>query len=489
MDIVIIGAGVVGCGIARELSKYQNLKITVVEKEADASFGTSKANTALIHACYDDDPEKYPLRAQLCSRGNEMWRRWIEEMDIPSSFPGSLVLAKNEDEIKILEELKKRGERNGVPSLRILYGDELRNLEENLNDYVIAGLYAPTAGKISPYEATFALMENARDNGVNFIFRKKVVGIKIKRGEVKGVKLSDGSEIRGDVIINVAGVHADEISRMAGIDKFKITPRKGEYMLFDKDAYPKVSLTLFPTPTSKSKGVVVTTTVEGNLMLGPNAQDVEDRDDLSNTEEGLNFVWENAKRIVKGLPPRDKIIRTFAGMRAEPTGGDFIIENYDEPWGFINVAGIRSPGLTSAPAIAERVEEIIRGMGVNLKRKEKWNPMRKGIERIAKMSDEERERRIRENPLYGKIVCMCEMVSEYEILEAIRRGATTLDGIKLRTRAMMGKCQGNFCLLKIAMILARELGINLWEVELKGEGSEIGIGDVKTLQGGNRNEL
>ncbi len=484
MDVVIIGAGIIGCGIARELSKYENLKITVVEKEADASFGTSKANTALIHACYDDDSERYPLRAQLCPRGNRMWRRWIRELDIPSSFPGSLVLAKNNEEIKILDELKKRGERNGVTSLRILYGNELRNLEENLNDDTVAGLYAPTAGKISPYEATFALMENARDNGAKFVFRKRVVGIKIKGGEVRGVELSDGSEINSEIIINASGIYADKISRMAGIDKFKITPRKGEYMLFDKDAYPKVSLTLFPTPTPKTKGVVVTTTVEGNLMLGPNAQDVEDRDDLSNTKEGLSFVWDSAKKIVKKLPPKDRVIRTFAGMRAEPTGGDFIIENYDEPWGFINVAGIRSPGLTSAPAIAEKVGEIIGGMGVNLKRKEKWNPMRKGIKRIAKMSDEERERRIRENPLYGKIVCMCEMVSEYEILEAIRRGATTLDGIKLRTRAMMGRCQGNFCRLKIAMILARELGINLWEVELKGEDSEIGIGDVKTLQRG-----
>ncbi len=481
MHIVIIGAGIIGCGIARELSKYENLRITVVEKEADASFGTSKANTGLIHACYDDDPNKYPLRAELCPKGNRMWRNWIEELDIPASFPGSLVVAKNEEEMKILEELKKRGERNGVPSLKIVHEKELRNLEENLNEEIIAALYAPTAGKVSPYEATFALMENAIENGASFIFRREVRGIRVKKGEVKGVRLSDGSELQADVVINASGIHADEISKMIGINHFQIKPRKGEYMIFDKDSYPKVSRILFPTPTPKSKGVVVTTTVDGNLMLGPNAQDVEDKEDLGNTKEGLDFAWENAQKIVRRLPPKNMVIRTFSGLRAEPPHGDFIIEGYEEPWGFINVAGIRSPGLTSAPAIAEKVEKIIREVGVRLERKKKWNPIREGIKKIAKMGDEEREKEIKKNPPYGKIVCMCEMVSEYEILEAIRRGATTLDGVKLRTRAMMGRCQGNFCRIRIARILSRELGIPLWKVQLKGEGSEIGVGDIKTI--------
>lgn len=307
--------------------------------------------------------------------------------------------------------------------------------------------------------------------------------IKISHGHVRTVKTSMGS-IDVDWVINAAGLYADAVSNLVGIDGFRIHPRKGEYLIFSKDAYPKTRRILFPTPSRWTKGIVVTTTVDGNLMLGPNAQDLpkEESEATDTTPQGLNFILKEAIKIVKALPPRNRVIRTFAGLRAEPEpSADFMINAYDEVDGFINVAGIKSPGFTSAPTIAYEIVDIMKAKGAKLIKKKKWNPYRKARKAFREATYRERDRLAKNDPTYTKIVCQCELVTEAEIIEAIRRGATTLDGIKFRTQALMGDCQGAFCEFKIARILARELGIPVWMVTKNGSGSEIGIGDITVL--------
>jgi len=484
--VIIIGAGITGMSIARELSKYENLKVIVVEKKSDVGWGVSKANTALIHGGYDDNPDLYPVRAKLCAKGNEIWHNWVRELQIPSVWNGALVVAKNDDEMREIEVLLKRGERNGVKGMRIIHRDELLKMEPNLASESKGALWVPSVGQIAPIPAVIALAENAVDNGVKIIFDSPVEDISVENGEVRGVHVHNNL-IEGDIIINAAGLYADEISKMAGIDYFQIFPRKGEYWLFDDVAGPKPIHVLFPAPTKKSKGVVVTTEVSGHLMIGPNAKDQKDKEDFSNTEEGLEEVWNKARILWPKLPPRSKVIRTFAGLRPETKGADFIIRA-EEIYGFINVAGIRSPGLTAAPAISREVKGIIeRDLGINLKKKEKWNPYRKEITHFFMLSPEEIREKIQMNSAYGKIVCKCNKVSEGDILEAIERmkkiGVNTpsIDSVKFRTKATTGTCQGSFCRVKIAAILAREYNVPLWKVTLKGRGSEIGVGDVKSL--------
>ena len=484
--VIIIGAGISGMSIARELSKYEDLKIIVLERKSDVGWGVSKANTALIHGGYDDDPDLYPTRAKLCAKGNDVWRKWVKELQIPSVWNGALVVARNDEEMKELEVLLKRGERNGVKGMRIISKKELLEMEPNLSPDSEGALWVPSVGQIAPIPAVIALAENAVDNGVKIIFDLSVEDIKVENGGVKGVRVPNGF-IEGDVVINAAGLYADEISKMAGLDYFRIFPRKGEYWLFDDSAGPKPNHVLFPAPTKKSKGVVVTTEVSGHLMIGPNAKDQEDKEDFSNTKEGLEEVWDKAKLLWPKLPPRSKIIRTFAGLRPETKRADFIIKA-EEIYGFINVAGIRSPGLTAAPAIAKEVKEIIeRDLGIKLKEKKKWEPYRKEMTHFFMLSAEEIKERIMENPAYGRIVCKCNRVSEGDILEAIERmkkigvKVPSIDSVKFRTKATTGTCQGSFCRVKIVAILAREYNIPLWKVTLKGKGSEIGVGDVKSL--------
>ncbi len=462
-----MGAGIVGASIARELSRYE-LEVHLVEREADVGWGVSKANTGLIHAGYDDDPDRFPVRARLCVRGNRIWHEWVDELDIPHTWSGALVVAKEESEVKRLEGLLRRGERNGVPELRILEREEALSMEPDLRR-VEAALYAPTVGQISPPQAVIALVENAVDNGVKVHLETEVRGVEVSGERVRGLRTSEGF-IEADVVINAAGLHADDVSRMAGIEYFEIRPRKGEYLIFDEDAGPKPSRVLFPTPSEKSKGVVVTTEVQGHLMVGPNAQDLpkEEKEDRSTTPEGLREVYEKASEIWP-LPPLSRVIRTFSGLRPEPAGGDFVIRAEDV-WGFVNVAGMRSPGLTAAPAVAKEVVRILGEMGTELREKPRWRARRKGIPRAG-----------------GRVICRCNLVREPQIREAIGRmrrvGVKTpsVDSVKFRTSATAGTCQGSFCRVEVAKILAEEFDVPLWEVTLKGRGSELGVGDVKVL--------
>ncbi|WP_456444087.1 FAD-dependent oxidoreductase [Thermococcus sp.] len=486
--VAIIGAGISGASIARVLSRYENLEVHLIEKAPDVGWGVSKANTALIHGGYDDDPEKYPTRAKLCIRGNRLWHQWVKELQIAHVWNGALIVATKDEDFDELERLLERGRRNGVPEMRIIGREELFRMEPHLTKEALGALWVPIVGQIAPIPAVIALVENAVANGVKTHLETEVRDIKVENGEVKGVETNNGF-IEADVVINAAGLHADEIARMAGIDYFEIHPRKGEYFLFD-DTVPGPNHVLFPTPTPISKGIVVTSEVSGHLMIGPNAQDLppEEKENFATTEEGLEKVWKGAKKLWPQLPLKSKVIRTFAGLRPEPTGGDFIIRAEKDVEGFINVAGIRSPGLTSAPAIAYEVTEIIeRDLGIKLVEKEKWNPYRREITHFFMLPPEKVNEMVKGNPAYGRIICRCNNVSEGDILEAIERmkfiGVKTpnLDSIKFRTKAMTGTCQGAFCRPKIVQLLAKEYDTESWKVTLKGRGSEIGIGDVKVL--------
>ncbi|ASA78094.1 NAD(P)/FAD-dependent oxidoreductase [Thermococcus sp. 5-4] len=494
--IAIIGAGVVGASIARVLSQYEGLEVHLIERNVDAGMGVSKANTGIIHPGHEDDPGKHPLRAKLCVEGNRLWYQWTRELRIPAKWPGELMVALEEEDMKVAEYYLELAQKNGVPGVRLVDREELLRLEPNVNPNAAGALWAPTAGVMSSPMAAVALTENAVDNGVRFHPETEVRGIKVENGEVKGVETNQGF-IEADIVINAAGLYADRISAMAGIDYFTIRPRKGEYYIFDDDAGPKVRRIVHQTPTPTTKGVYVITEMNDGVMIGPTAEDLPEdaKDDTSTTKEGLEFVWEMAKKLVKGLPPKSKVIRTFAGLRPEPPDGRWIIEAYDDPWGFINVAGIRSPGLTAAPAIAHYVVgELIQGkLDVKLTKKSHWNPYRNAFWFKA-LPREKQAELIKRNSAYGRVICMCRTITEGDIVDIIHRmkrmgvKTITLDGVKLRSGVMSGTCQGSYCRVRIANIIARETGVPLWKVSIKGEGTEYGIGDIKVLLRGEKDE-
>jgi glycerol-3-phosphate dehydrogenase len=472
-NICIVGGGIVGTFIARELSKYK-LKTVLVEKETDSAFGGStKANTGIIHAGYDDIPGT--LKAKLCVRGNRLWPKVCYELGIPFKNTGSLVIAFNEDENTNLLQLKKRGEKNGVPSLKMIESrNELQKIEPNLNHKASSALYAPTAGITSSYEAAIALAENSVQNDVKILFDTEVTDLIIKKDTIKGVKTDQG-DINLDYVINAAGLFSDKISAMAGIDDFVIKPVKGEYFVFDKILNNYVKHVLFPVPSQISKGIVVTQTIDGNLLIGPNANKVDNKTDLTTTNLGLKEIIDGSLKLIPKLQDkRNMIINNFAGLRAESNTDDFIIKAYDEPRGFINVAGIKSPGLTSAPAIAVSIVDLLKHYDLKMEKKEKFDPYRRPIIRsIEMLQQNEIQKLLKKDSCFGHIVCRCEHVSEGEVIEALKRGAKNLDGIKFRTRAGMGRCQGGFCTPHLIKILSRELDIKVEEITKCGESSKI----------------
>ncbi len=437
MKIAIIGAGIVGLAAARELSKY-DAEIHIFEKNEDVGMGTSKANTGIIHAGFDDPPET--VRAKFCQRGNELWHRWALELNIPVSWKGEIIVARDYEGLKTIEELKKRGEINNVPGLKIWDKKKLLKKEPKLSSDVQGALFAPTGGVMESFFAPVALYENLVDNGVKFHFNSEVKGIE-EKGD--NIEINTGKKEKFDLVINAAGLYADKIAKFMGYD-FEIFPKKGEYLLF-----PKITLQLnyiiFPTPLKGTKGVVIENTPSGTLMIGPNAQEIDDKEDKSTTEEGLKFVYENAKKLVPSLPPRQLSLRQFSGLRAETKNRDFIITLEDNFW---NLAGIRSPGLTAAPAIAEYIAREARDR-FSLKRRNSY-VFRRNV-----------------YPRGGKIICDCEGITEYEVREAVKRGASTVEAVKRRTMVTMGSCQGSFCTPKIMKIISEEKGIPYEKVELK----------------------
>ncbi|MFW9896165.1 MAG: NAD(P)/FAD-dependent oxidoreductase, partial [Candidatus Thorarchaeota archaeon] len=435
-DIIIIGGGITGCSIARTLSKY-DLKICVLEKEAEIASGTTKANSGVVHAGYAS-PREY-IKRHLCIKGNKLYSQAVKELNFPFKRIGSFVVALEDEQIKKLDEERRKGIEDGIPDLElILDKDTILHMEPNLTEEVVGVLHAPSAGIVSPYELAFALAENAAMNGVNF-FRNHEV-IKIKHQDYLFTVRTYGGEFQGRNLINAAGLFASDISKMLGLDYFDILPRKGEYILFDRNAI-QLNKVLFPMPTKVSKGILVCPTLHGNTFVGPNAQNISDRKDLSTTTAGLKEILDGGKKLVPTLPLRSSI-RNFAGLRAVPNTYDFIIDNTDV-YGFINVAGILSPGLTATFAIAEKVVEFLELLGVNLEVRENYNPIRPKPERFKDFTKKELDLKIYEDPTWGRIICRCETIPEQEILDAIHApvGSQTVDGVKFRCRPGMGRCQ------------------------------------------------
>ena len=470
-EVIIIGAGVSGSAIARELSKYE-VKCLVLDKEEDVCCGTSKANSAIIHAGYD--AANGTMMAKMNVEGNAMMTKLAEDLDIPFKRNGSLVLCFSEEDMPGLQKLYDNGIANGVPNLQILKKEDILAMEPNVSDDVYAALYAPTGGIVCPFHLNMALAENACANGVEFRFDTEVLDI--QKAEQGFLLKTNMEEITADYVINAAGVYADKFHNMVSEKKIHITPRRGEYLLLDKTAGSHVKKTIFSLPSKLGKGVLVTPTVHGNLLVGPTATDIEDKEGTCTSTEGLNAVITKAGINVKNLPLR-QVITSFAGLRAHEDNHEFILGEVKDAPGFIDCAGIESPGLSSCPAIGKYIAELMKEK-MNLKEKENFIETRKGILNPAELSLEERNQLVKENPAYGNMICRCEMITEGEIIDAVKRplGAKSLDGVKRRTRAGMGRCQGGFCSPRVMEIIARERGIDITEVTKSGGKSKLIVG-------------
>ncbi len=474
-DVIIIGAGVSGSATARELSRYR-VNACVLEKEEDVCSGTSKANSGIVHAGYDAEPGS--LMAKLNVEGNQMMPELSKELDFPFEQKGSFVVCLEEERIPDLEALYKRGVENGVKGMEIITDRQrIFQMEPNLSEQVAAVLYAPTAGIVCPFHLNIALAENAYTNGVEFHFHTEVLAIeKIEDGWM--VETNQG-RYEAKCIVNAAGVYADRFHNMVSKEKIHITPRRGDYCLLDKSAGKHVSRTIFALPGTYGKGVLVTPTVHGNMLVGPTAIDIEDKEATATTRAGIDELIQKAGMNVRDLPMR-QVITSFAGLRAHEDHHEFIIKELEDAPGFIDCAGIESPGLTSCPAIGKMAAGIVRDY-LKLEENENFVGTRKGILDPKNLSKEEYKQLIKEDPAYGNIICRCEMITEGEIIDAIRRplGAKSLDGVKRRTRAGMGRCQSGFCAPRTMEILQRELQIPMTEITKSGGNSKLVVGTNK----------
>ena len=475
-DVVIIGAGVSGSASARELSRYK-VNACVIDKAEDVCCGTSKANSGIVHSGFD--AKEGSLMAKLNVQGNELMENLSKELDFSFKRNGSLVICLREEDMPKLQELYDRGVRNGVKGLKILYKEEIFQIEPNIIDDAYAALYAPTGGIVCPFGLNIALAENAATNGIEFKFNTEALDIKkIESGFI--INTNKG-EIKTKYIVNAAGVYADKFHNMVSDKKINITPRKGEYCLLDKTVGNHVEKTIFTLPSKMGKGVLVSPTVHGNLIVGPTSTDITDKEGENTTNEGINTVITKCSMNIKNVPIK-QVITSFSGLRAHEDNHEFIIEELEDAKGFIDCAGIESPGLTSSPAIGIMVANILKEK-LNLEENPYFEPKRKGILNPNDLSLEERNELIKNKPAYGNIICRCEMITEGEIIDSINRplGAKSLDGVKRRTRAGMGRCQAGFCSPKTMEILKRELGISIFDVTKSGGNSNIVIGFDKEL--------
>ncbi|MFB6290542.1 MAG: NAD(P)/FAD-dependent oxidoreductase, partial [Candidatus Bipolaricaulia bacterium] len=463
-------AGVIGTGIARELSRYK-LDVAVLEKEPDVGWGTTKANSGIIHAGYDAKPGT--VKASFSAPGNKKYDEWVEPLSVPFKRIGSLVSTKDIAQIDKLHELREQGEQNGVEQLEVIEDkEEIRSMEPNLSDEVEAVLHAPTAGVVAPYKLTIALYENSRKNGVEFHLNFPVEDIEVSGGaeeEPKFTVSSSDKKISGHYVINAAGLSSGKVASMVGDDNFSIFPARGEYHLLDSELKGYVNKINFPLPTEESKGILVTPAAEGSIIFGPNHQPLE-KPSLATTGEGLDEVFKGAVDLFPGVDT-GKIITNFAGLRAKAGTDDFVIGESKTVSGFINVGGIQSPGLTAAPAISDHIVGLLDSLGLDLITDPEFDPTREPIPRFSELAPEEIVEYTEDRRAAKEIVCRCEEVTRAEVEEAIDRGATTLDGVKFRTRSRMGSCQGGFCTPRLVEIMAKELGVSPKEVTKKGEGS------------------
>lgn len=476
-DILIIGAGVSGCSIARELSRY-DASVCVVERCEDVCSGTSKANSGIAHAGFDAPAGS--LMAKLNVRGSRMMEALSQELDFPYKRNGSLVLCMTEEDLPGLQALLERGLANGVEGLEILNRKQVLEKEPNVSPDVVAALWAPTGAIICPFGMNIAMAENAAMNGVEFKFDTTVVSLSPIMDH--WLVTSDKGSFEAKCVVNAAGVFADRLHNMVSQTPIHITPRRGDYLLLDKTAGGHVTSTIFQLPTKFGKGVLVTPTVHANLLVGPTAIDIDDPDGINTTREGLDQIIAKSHLTVKDLPLR-QVITSFAGLRAHEDGHEFIIGEAEDAPGFFDCAGIESPGLTAAPAIGVMVAGLLREK-LALEEKANFVPTRKGILNPWTLSREERQALIKEQPDYGQIVCRCESVTAGEIIDAIRRplGARSLDGVKRRVRAGMGRCQAGFCAPKVMELIARETGLPFSQVTKCGGASALVVGSTKEAE-------
>ena len=474
-DVAIVGAGVIGGMLARELSRY-DLSVCLLEKENDVAMGASKANSGIIHGGYDPEPDT--LKAKLNTEGVELLFQAAKELNVPIIRNGSMVCAFSAEEEPMIEALYQRGIENKIPGMAVLNGDEARALEPHLSQAVTKVLRVTNAGIVGPYELTIAAVGNAMDNGVT-LERNFAVSSIAYRDHIFCVTAENGNAVQCRYLVNCAGGGSDKIAAMAGDGFFTVVPRAGEYMLLDKAEGKRVGHTLFQCPTKEGKGILVSPTAHGNLLVGPTAQKVESSDSKDTTPEGLAIVQRLSAKSVPTVNFR-QVITSFTGVRASTESGDFLLKASDKVPGLIHAGAIDSPGLTCCVSIAKYLVKLLREEGLALAEKAAWNGQRKDPNAFQKMTDEEKNAFIQANPAYGKIVCRCETISEGEILEAIRQnpGARDMDGVKRRTRSGMGRCQGGFCGPYVMELLAREMGIPMEAVTKNGGDSKMVIGRI-----------
>ncbi len=472
-DICIIGAGVSGSSIARRLSAY-NLDIIVVEKEVDVSFGVSKGNSGIIHAGFHHPPST--LKSRLEILGNRMFDTLHEELHFPFKRCGIIVAALSSEEMKTVEFLYEQGVSNGVIGIEICNRERIHQLEPELTHDAVGGLYAPGGGIIEPYQFVFSLIESAKKNGVEILTDFEVVNQEFKNNHYI-IESKRGDRVKARFVINAAGLFADEISKIFKAEEYRIAPRKGEYYILDKNINYRPTRVIFPVPTRISKGILVVPTIEGTTLLGPTAENTDNKKDLSTDVENLEKVLHFTRLLLPKISKKD-IITSFAGLRPASNTEDFIIKVSEKAPNFINVGGIQSPGLTASPAIAEYVKDLLKKSGVTLIEKTSYDPFLDRPLKLRELSHEEAASAHRSNHELTSVICRCENVSEAEIVEAIRKGHTTLDGIKFYTRAQMGRCQGGFCSYKIIKIIERETGLSPFEITKRGKGSPVFKGKI-----------
>jgi glycerol-3-phosphate dehydrogenase len=460
-DVIIVGGGVVGSAFARELSRYQ-VDALLLEREAEVGFGTSKANSGIIHA--GAHAPAGSVKGPLEWAGNQRWGPLHEELGFGFRRVGELIVALAPEQLETLRALKQQGEDRGVPGLELWDAAQVRAAEPNVSEEIVAALWAPTAGVVNPYEATLLLAECAARNGVAIHTERAVTGL--QRTDGVWTVHTSGGDYHTRFVVNTAGLYSDEIARMAGVGDFAIRPRKGEEYLLDKRLAGIVSRIIFPCPTPTTKGILVIPTVDGTIMVGPTAEAVDDKEDKATSTAGMEKVFAAAQRLVPGVSHKDAI-SAFAGLRPVSTTDDFIIGPTAAP-GFMNAAGIQSPGLTAAPAIAALLVDLLAEEGLTLPERDDFEPRLPAPAHFATLPLAEQARLAAANPRFAHLVCRCELVTEAEVVDAIRRGSWTLDGVKFRTRAGMGRCQGGFCTWRVLELLARERGVPITELTKRG---------------------
>ncbi len=476
-DVVILGAGVVGCALAQHMAKYRG-SIAVCDRAPDVADGASKANSGIVHAGFDAHPGTE--KARLNVKGAGMYKALCEALGVPYGQPGALVLGFTEDDRHTLGLLLKQGEQNGVPGLDILERDEIVKMEQNVNPAVSCALYAPTSGLVSPYELTCALASSAAENGVEFLLDTTATSLRHEDGA--WVVVTDKGELRARAVVNCAGVGAGDLHNQISTRKVEIVPRRGEYYLLDRTEKPPFTMTMFQVPSAMGKGVLVSPTTHGNLLLGPSAEDIGDARDTATTRQGLDFVMDRCKRTWAQASTRG-VITTFSGIRAHEVGGDFIIGAVEgAPEGAFEAIGIESPGLSAAPAIGQELGDWV-AYSLKLPKNDAYIAPTPLPKPFSHMTADERRAAYQKDPEYGAIVCRCEQVTEAEIRASIRRpcGARTIDGVKRRTRAGMGRCQGGFCSPRVLEILCQELGKTPLEITKCGGNSYVLAGTLSDI--------